>query len=77
MADPGFCIFYNTDGAASAILSVTDGREGARAVIVLADAGGVSEIPLSERDLRWLIQELFERVPEALETPPSGEGKAS
>ena len=76
MPDPGFCIFYDTNGAASAILSVTDGREGARAVIVLADAGGVSEIPLSERDLRWLVSELLERAPDET-APPSGEGKAS
>jgi hypothetical protein len=65
VAEPGFCIFYSTGGAASAIVSVTDGREGALAIVVLADAGGVSEIPLSESDLRWLIAELQERLPKA------------
>lgn len=63
MPKPGFCIFYSTEGAASAIVSVTDGREGACAIVVLADGGGVSEIPLSEHDLRWMIAELQERLP--------------
>ena len=63
MPKPGFCLFHDEDGRAAAILSVTDGREGSRAIIVMADAGGVTEIPLSENDLRWLVSELLERVP--------------
>lgn len=69
MSKPGFALFYDTAGNATAILSVTDGPKGAdgpggaRAHLVLADIGGVSELPLSEHDLRWLITELQERLP--------------
>ena len=63
MPKPGFCIFHDETGRSAAIMSVTDGREGSCAVVVLADAGGVTEIPFSESDLRWLIAELQERLP--------------
>ncbi|HEV3059659.1 MAG TPA: hypothetical protein VGY48_15520 [Vicinamibacterales bacterium] len=64
MSKPGFVIFYTANGEAATILSVTDGRgEGERARLVLADDRGISEVPLSEHDLRWLVSELLERVP--------------
>lgn len=65
MSKPGFAVFRDETGAAAAMLAVTDGVGPARAQLVLSDASGISELPLSAYDLRWLINELTERLPPA------------
>lgn len=66
MSKPGFMLLHDDAGRAAVIVSITDGQKPIECVrLVIADDHGITEIPLSGRDLAWLISELQER----LETP--------